>query len=75
MTFLGEDYQKVRKIGRGSFGSVYLVYMKTLQIHCAMKVIDKRVLTRENKEHHAYIEKTILNKMSHPNIIQMLKCF
>ena len=63
------NYKKLKIIGRGSFGKVYLVKNKLLNNLFAMKIINK---TDDNeKEEDIMNEINILRKMDHPNIVKI----
>ena len=63
-------YIRKKILGRGSFGTVYLVKQKELSRYFAMKVIKK---TSKNKEEEESLmnEIEILRKLDHPNILKI----
>jgi len=63
-------YIRKKILGRGSFGTVYLVKQKELSRYFAMKVIKK---TSKNKEEEDNLmnEIEILRKLDHPNILKI----
>jgi len=63
-------YIRKKILGRGSFGTVYLVKQKELSRYFAMKVIKK---TSKNKEEEENLmnEIDILRKLDHPNILKI----
>lgn len=69
---LSERYKIERKIGKGSFGIVYLALCKKNSGRVALKVIDKR-----NEEYNGYKKVSTMNEhvalavLKHPNIVEM----
>ena len=63
-------YIRKKILGRGSFGTVFLVKHKELSRYFAMKVIKK---TSKNKEEEENLmnEINILRKLDHPNILKI----
>ncbi len=67
-------YKKIKIIGTGGFGEVWLVKNKSLNKNFAMKIIKK-------KKNNEFDEKDILNEISilksldHPNILKILDFF
>ena len=63
-------YQKIEKLGEGSFGEVWLVRHKILGKDYAMKIIKKSPYSN-TKQINNEIE--ILKKLDHPNILKILE--
>ena len=63
-------YRKIKTLGSGSFGTVYLVKHKQLHRYFAMKVI-KKVKKNKNDEENLMNEINILKKLDHPNILKI----
>ncbi len=63
-----ESYQKLKLLGKGSFGKVWLVQNKILGKQFAMKVIDKSPYFDVNQ---IINEINILKKLDHPNILKL----
>ena len=61
--FCLDDFEFGRQLGRGSFGSVKLVRMKTTKYICAMKVINKKKLIKKNTCHTIKREIEILTRI------------
>ena len=64
------NFTILNKLGKGSFGKVYLIKSKKTGEFFAMKQISKKNLTKEDKN-RINREIQILSKLSHPNIVQM----
>ena len=64
------DYHKIKLLGQGSFGTVYLVKNKKLNNNFAMKIIEKSS-DDEEKEDEIKNEINILRKLDHPNILKI----
>lgn len=70
--YSGSQYQALKKIGKGTFGSVYKVKDKDTNFYYAIKKMNNF------EEHYSCIDSTtlreisILKNLSHPNIIKMV---
>ncbi len=69
-TILDERYQVIRKVGEGSFGAVYQVFDRKMDIPKALKVFGRR---EENLHIIADLreEARTLARINHPNIIRI----
>ena len=63
-----ENYQKLERIGKGSYGSVYKVQNKNTNIIRAMKIIPKKY-QKDNEE--IMREINILKNLDHPNVMKI----
>ncbi len=63
-------YEKVKMLGEGSFGEVWLVKHKILNKEYAMKIIDKTPYSNVNQ---IINEINILKTLDHPNILKILE--
>jgi serine/threonine protein kinase len=70
-----EDFEIVRVIGKGSFGKVMEVKKKDTNETFAMKEMSKEVIERENLLEHIFAEKSILQKIDHPFVVQLHYAF
>jgi len=70
-----KEFDKIAVIGKGSYSRVILVKHKSTGKLCAIKVIKRELLRKENKEHQFKAEKEILKVVNHPNIIKLLYDF
>ena len=65
-----------KRIGKGSFGKVYLARQVLTGAKVALKVISKKSLKQKNAEQRIQKEISILKKIpAHPNIIRLLEIF
>ena len=62
------DYQKLKRIGKGSYGSVFKVMKKSTNLIRAMKVIPKN-FQKDNNE--ILREINILKNLDHPNVMKI----
>jgi calcium-dependent protein kinase len=67
-------YKKIKIIGTGGFGEVWLVKNKNLNKNFAMKIIKKRKKS-ELDEKEILNEISILKSLDHPNILKILDFF
>ena len=63
-------YHKIKLLGKGSFGTVYLVKNKRLNTNFAMKIIEKADNDAKEEE-NLMNEINILRKLDHPNILKI----
>ena len=63
-----DNYQKLKRIGKGSYGSVYKVMKKNTNLIRAMKVIPKN-FQKDNLE--ILREINILKNLDHPNVMKI----
>ena len=68
---VGDVYQLDRKLGEGSFGTVFLVIHKQLKVQRALKVINKKTRSSSNP----IDELELLKKLDHPNIIKIYEYY
>eukprot|EP00767_Chilomastix_cuspidata_P005918 gnl/Chilomastix_cuspidata/619.p1 GENE.gnl/Chilomastix_cuspidata/619~~gnl/Chilomastix_cuspidata/619.p1 ORF type:complete len:496 (-),score=258.08 gnl/Chilomastix_cuspidata/619:1465-2772(-) len=66
-----EDFELVRTIGRGSFGSVFLVRRRENHREYAMKILKKRRLLDSNQAEHTLTEHRVLQRIRHPFITSL----
>ena len=73
---VNEKYKSIRKLGEGSYGSVYMVNHIHSSQHRAMKIITKKS-TRETTQIDNEIlnEIEMLKRMDHPNIVKIFEFF
>ena len=66
-----KDFKKIKLLGKGSIGDVYLVNKIGTDKLYAMKVIDKSRIVTPKKLERIRTEKDILSKIEHPFIVSM----
>lgn len=68
-------FDKLKTLGKGSFGKVLLVRNKLDDNHYAMKVLRKDRLQKARQVRHTQTEREILEKISHPFIAKLQYAF
>ena len=63
-----QNYEIIRKLGQGSYGSVYLARQRDSGRQCVMKRMVLRSLNSKERE-SAFQEARVLRDLSHPNIV------
>jgi 3-phosphoinositide dependent protein kinase-1 len=69
------DFNKIQSLGKGSYAEVTLVKRITTGKLYALKAIDKAFMEKEKKQYQVFVEKEVLKKLDHPNIIKLHGCF
>lgn len=72
------DYVKERVLGRGSFGTVYLISIRPSVVGNGIihrRVLKEILINDEEQCYHARKEVQILSQLHHPNIIQYFDSF
>ncbi len=64
-----KDFEIIKELGAGSFGTVYLVKKKDTGKEYAMKCLRKRTLIRNNQLRYAVTEANVLKQSDHPFIL------
>ena len=73
--FSEKDFTKIKLIGKGSYGNVYLVrYNKNNQIY-AMKVYIKSDLREKNQENNTKSERNLMTQINFPFIVSVKFAF
>lgn len=70
-----ESFQKIKLLGKGDVGKVYLVKEKKSDRLYAMKVLSKREMIKRNKIKRALAEQEILATSNHPFIVTLYHSF
>ena len=70
-----DDFIISELLGKGAFGSVYLVRKKDTENYYAMKMLDKEKFISKNLVKYALTEKNILKVMNHPFIVKLNYAF
>jgi len=66
-----EDFDLLNLVGKGSFGKVMQVRKRDTGKIYAMKVLDKKHILEHNEVEHTLAEKHILQKISHPFLVNL----
>jgi hypothetical protein len=69
------DFQKLKEIGKGAIGKVYVVRMKGTDDLYAMKLIKKYDMVQRNKVKRILTEREILATADHPFIVSLYYSF
>ena len=69
------SFEKIRLLGMGDVGKVYLVREKTTRRLFAMKVLSKKEMIKRNKIKRALAEQEILATSNHPFIVTLYHSF
>ncbi|CAG8554852.1 10742_t:CDS:10 [Diversispora eburnea] len=69
------SFQKIKLLGKGDVGKVYLVREKKSSKLYAMKVLSKREMIKRNKIKRALAEQEILATSNHPFIVTLYHSF
>lgn len=70
-----DDFEKLKLIGKGSFGEVFLVKNKINNQFYAMKILDKKTIISFNQEEHTKAERDLMVKVDCPFIIDIKFAF
>ena len=70
-----KDFEKIRLIGKGNFGKVFLVKKIDTGIYYAMKALNKKDIDKKNQRLHTITEKNILMKSESPFIVNLKYSF
>lgn len=65
------DFERLKVIGKGSFGKVLLVRKKQTKRVYAIKVLSKRLIVARNEVEHTRSEKSILMKLECPFLVAL----
>ncbi|KAI8097468.1 kinase-like domain-containing protein [Halteromyces radiatus] len=69
------SFVKIRMLGKGDVGKVYMVKQKNTDKLFAMKVLSKREMIKRNKVKRALAEQEILATSNHPFIVTLYHSF
>jgi serine/threonine-protein kinase len=66
-----ERYRVLRKIGRGGFGTVYLVHDQMVQEDVILKILNPQLSNDESAARRFVQELKLTRRVSHPNVIRI----
>ena len=69
------DFEKIKIIGSGSFGNVYLVKNKNNNHYYAMKSLEKSLIKQKQQEEHTISERILMSKLKNPLMVKLYYCF
>eukprot|EP01080_Neovahlkampfia_damariscottae_P009670 gene9670-1876_t len=69
------DFEKIKLLGKGDVGKVYLVRLKETEKYFAMKVLAKEDMIKRNKIKRVLTEREILATADHPFIVPLYCSF
>lgn len=70
-----KSFEKVKKLGQGDVGKVYLVREKKTDRLYALKIYDKKEMIRRKKSKRIITEQEILASVNHPFIVTLYHSF
>lgn len=70
-----DDFERLKFIGKGSFGEVFLVKSKSNEKLYAMKILDKEKIISNDQEEHTKSERDLMVKVDCPFIIDIKFAF
>jgi len=70
-----DDFTVIKVVGKGSYGKVLLVRKNDDSTILAMKVLKKKHMIKRNQVEHTKTERSILELVRHPFIIQLRYAF
>lgn len=70
-----DDFTVIKVVGKGSYGKVLLVKKNDDNTTLAMKVLKKKHMIKRNQVEHTKTERSILELVKHPFVIQLRYAF
>ena len=70
-SFQSKDFEIISSLGNGAYGDVFKAKHKITGEIYSIKVIDKKMIEKENKGYQIFVENEMLNYCNHPNIIKI----
>jgi serine/threonine protein kinase len=65
------DFDYICRLGKGSFGKVYLGQCKNTKNYYGIKVLDKDIIIGRSLEKYAFTERNVLMNITHPFIVKL----
>ncbi|GAB2227637.1 hypothetical protein Droror1_Dr00009464 [Drosera rotundifolia] len=73
--FTIEDFQLGKIYGVGSYSKVVRAKKKDTGVVYALKIMDKKFITKENKTAYVKLERIVLDQLDHPGIVRLYFTF
>ncbi|KAI8008850.1 3-phosphoinositide-dependent protein kinase 2 [Camellia lanceoleosa] len=73
--FTIQDFELGRIYGVGSYSKVVRARKKDSGIVYALKIMDKKFITKENKTDYVKLERIVLDQLDHPGIVRLFFTF
>ncbi|KNA05015.1 hypothetical protein SOVF_194340 [Spinacia oleracea] len=73
--FTIEDFELGKIYGVGSYSKVVRARKKDTGVIYALKIMDKKFITKENKTSYVKLERIVLDQLDHPGIVQLFFTF
>uniref|UniRef100_A0A2P2MHE3 non-specific serine/threonine protein kinase n=1 Tax=Rhizophora mucronata TaxID=61149 RepID=A0A2P2MHE3_RHIMU len=70
-----QDFELGKIYGVGSYSKVVRAKKKDMGIICALKIMDKNFITKENKTAYVKLERIVLDQLDHPGIVRLYFTF
>lgn len=73
--FTSKDFEIKSTLGNGAYAKVIKAkHIKTNELY-AIKIIEKRLMDKEEKLYQIYVENEIMSRCNHPNILKLFGCY
>lgn len=73
--FTVEDFELGKIYGVGSYSKVVRARKKDSGVIYALKIMDKKFITKENKTSYVKLERIVLDQLDHPGIVRLFFTF
>ncbi|KAK4493371.1 hypothetical protein RD792_017732 [Penstemon davidsonii] len=70
-----QDFELGKMYGVGSYSKVVRAKKKDTGIVYAMKIMDKKFITKENKTAYVKLERIVLDQLDHPGVVRLFFTF
>jgi protein-serine/threonine kinase len=70
-----QNYEMIRQLGSGNFGTVFLIRKKKSSKLFALKRLSKKLVIENKMKKYAYAEREILKNIKHPFILHASSFF
>mmetsp|Transcript_45565 Transcript_45565/g.108029 ORF Transcript_45565/g.108029 Transcript_45565/m.108029 type:complete len:506 (+) Transcript_45565:113-1630(+) len=69
------DFEFLEMLGEGSYSRVMRAVHKATEQEFAVKVVEKALVIREKKQKYVVMERDVLNRCRHPNVVRLFCTF